>query len=134
LNRDDARQVVLIGQVQIAHDAKGGFVTLATAPDQLFRQAGLYLERLRAGGHPARYAGSPHLVAAVKQAVRVLNRDDARQVVLIGQVQIAHDAKDLDLYQVHWPQRQTNCFGKLGYTWSDSAPVVTLLAPLRSCG
>ncbi len=22
----------------------------------------------------------------------------------------------LDLYQVHWPQRPTNCFGKLGYT------------------
>lgn len=36
----------------------------------------------------------------------------------------------LDLYQVHWPQRPTNCFGKLGYTWADSAPVVTLLDTL----
>nr|MDK7249322.1 aldo/keto reductase [Corynebacterium amycolatum] len=29
-----------------------------------------------------------------------------------------------------WPQRPTNCFGKLGYTWADSAPVVTLLDTL----
>jgi aryl-alcohol dehydrogenase-like predicted oxidoreductase len=38
----------------------------------------------------------------------------------------------LDLYQVHWPQRPTNCFGKLGYSWSDSAPVVTLLETLEA--
>lgn len=38
----------------------------------------------------------------------------------------------LDLYQVHWPQRPTNCFGKLGYTWTDSAPVVTLLETLEA--
>lgn len=36
----------------------------------------------------------------------------------------------LDLYQVHWPQRPTNCFGKLGYSWTDSAPVVSLLDTL----
>ncbi|MGQ7173954.1 hypothetical protein ACUOCP_55175, partial [Escherichia sp. R-CC3] len=23
-----------------------------------------------------------------------------------------------------WPQRPTNCFGKLGYSWTDSAPAV----------
>ncbi|ALB63900.1 Oxidoreductase, aldo/keto reductase family [Cronobacter condimenti 1330] len=38
----------------------------------------------------------------------------------------------LDLYQVHWPQRPTNCFGKLGYSWSDSAPAVTLLETLEA--
>ena len=38
----------------------------------------------------------------------------------------------LDLYQVHWPQRPTNCFGKLGYTWADSAPVVSLLETLEA--
>ncbi|MDT3667496.1 NADP(H)-dependent aldo-keto reductase [Cronobacter dublinensis] len=37
----------------------------------------------------------------------------------------------LDLYQVHWPQRPTNCFGKLGYSWTDSTPVVTLLETLE---
>ena len=36
----------------------------------------------------------------------------------------------LDLYQVHWPQRPTNCFGKLGYSWTDSAPAVSLLDTL----
>lgn len=38
----------------------------------------------------------------------------------------------LDLYQVHWPQRPTNCFGKLGYTWNESAPAVTLLETLEA--
>ena len=27
----------------------------------------------------------------------------------------------LDLYQLHWPERKTNFFGKLGYPWNDSA-------------
>ncbi|WP_312772808.1 NADP(H)-dependent aldo-keto reductase [Atlantibacter hermannii] len=38
----------------------------------------------------------------------------------------------IDLYQVHWPQRATNCFGKLGYSWSDSAPVITILETLEA--
>ncbi len=39
----------------------------------------------------------------------------------------------LDLYQVHWPQRQTNTFGKLGYTWSDTTSLpVTLLETLEA--
>lgn len=38
----------------------------------------------------------------------------------------------LDLYQVHWPQRPTNCFGTLGYKWTESAPVVTLLETLEA--
>lgn len=31
---------------------------------------------------------------------------------------------------MHWPQRPTNCFGKLGYSWTDSAPAVSLLDTL----
>lgn len=38
----------------------------------------------------------------------------------------------IDLYQVHWPQRTTNCFGKLGYTWTDNAVPVTLLETLEA--
>ena len=38
----------------------------------------------------------------------------------------------LDLYQVHWPQRATNCFGKLGYEWTESQPVITLLETLEA--
>lgn len=38
----------------------------------------------------------------------------------------------IDLYQVHWPQRATNCFGKLGYTYTDNAVAVTLLETLEA--
>ena len=38
----------------------------------------------------------------------------------------------IDLYQVHWPQRQTNCFGKLGYQYSDASVPVTLLETLEA--
>lgn len=38
----------------------------------------------------------------------------------------------LDLYQLHWPQRQTNCFGKLNYTYTDSTVPVTLLETLEA--
>ncbi len=29
----------------------------------------------------------------------------------------------VDLYQIHWPARQTNFFGQLGYTCGDAAPL-----------
>ncbi|QTF09622.1 NADP(H)-dependent aldo-keto reductase [Brenneria izadpanahii] len=38
----------------------------------------------------------------------------------------------LDLYQLHWPQRQTNCFGKLSYQYTDEKPAVTLLETLEA--
>lgn len=38
----------------------------------------------------------------------------------------------LDLYQLHWPQRQTNFFGKLGYQYSDTSANVTLLETLEA--
>ncbi|KFC06176.1 aldo-keto reductase family oxidoreductase [Trabulsiella guamensis ATCC 49490] len=38
----------------------------------------------------------------------------------------------LDLYQLHWPQRPTNCFGKLGYEWTETQPVITLLETLEA--
>ena len=38
----------------------------------------------------------------------------------------------LDLYQLHWPQRQTNCFGKLNYQYTDSTATVTLLETLEA--
>ncbi|SFN08745.1 Predicted oxidoreductase [Izhakiella capsodis] len=36
----------------------------------------------------------------------------------------------IDLYQLHWPQRQTNYFGKLNYQYSDNSEPVTLLDTL----
>ena len=38
----------------------------------------------------------------------------------------------LDLYQLHWPQRQTNCFGKLNYQYAESTSTVTLLETLEA--
>ncbi|KGD76535.1 NADP(H)-dependent aldo-keto reductase [Pantoea vagans] len=38
----------------------------------------------------------------------------------------------LDLYQLHWPQRQTNYFGKLGYQYSETTAQVTLLDTLEA--
>ncbi len=38
----------------------------------------------------------------------------------------------LDLYQLHWPQRQTNYFGKLNYQYTDNAATVTLLETLEA--
>ncbi|CNB82321.1 putative aldo-keto reductase [Yersinia ruckeri] len=38
----------------------------------------------------------------------------------------------LDLYQLHWPQRETNCFGKLNYRYSNDTATVTLLETLEA--
>lgn len=38
----------------------------------------------------------------------------------------------LDLYQLHWPQRATNFFGKLNYCYSDEKAAVTLLETLEA--
>lgn len=37
----------------------------------------------------------------------------------------------LDLYQLHWPQRQTNFFGKLSYQYTEEQSPVTLLETLE---
>ncbi|EDP57517.1 NADP(H)-dependent aldo-keto reductase [Vibrio sp. AND4] len=36
----------------------------------------------------------------------------------------------VDLYQLHWPQRQTNCFGQLNYPYPDRQEEVTLIETL----
>lgn len=38
----------------------------------------------------------------------------------------------LDLYQLHWPQRQANFFGKLGYQYTEEQSPVTLLETLEA--
>ncbi|SUG31659.1 oxidoreductase [Salmonella enterica subsp. arizonae] len=54
-----------------------------------------------------------------------LDRKNIREALHASLTRLQTDY--LDLYQVHWPQRPTNCFGKLGYSWTDSAPVLSLL-------
>ncbi|EHK9048534.1 NADP(H)-dependent aldo-keto reductase [Vibrio vulnificus] len=38
----------------------------------------------------------------------------------------------VDLYQLHWPQRQTNCFGQLNYPYPDTQEEVTLIETLEA--
>ncbi|EIV8467193.1 TPA: NADP(H)-dependent aldo-keto reductase [Vibrio vulnificus] len=38
----------------------------------------------------------------------------------------------VDLYQLHWPQRQTNCFGPLNYPYPDTQEEVTLIETLEA--
>lgn len=38
----------------------------------------------------------------------------------------------LDLYQLHWPQRTTNCFGKLNYQYTDEKVTIPLLETLEA--
>ncbi|MEH0742054.1 NADP(H)-dependent aldo-keto reductase [Vibrio cholerae] len=38
----------------------------------------------------------------------------------------------VDLYQIHWPQRQTNCFGQLNYPYPDQQQEVTLIETLEA--
>ena len=40
----------------------------------------------------------------------------------------------IDLYQLHWPSRQTNYFGQLGYAHQDDAPDVSLHETLAVLG
>ena len=60
----------------------------------------------------------------------VLDRKNIREALHASLKRLQTDY--LDLYQVHWPQRPTNCFGKLGYTWADAVPAVTLLDTLEA--
>jgi aryl-alcohol dehydrogenase-like predicted oxidoreductase len=38
----------------------------------------------------------------------------------------------IDLYQIHWPQRDTNCFGQLNYPYPDQVQEVTLIETLEA--
>ncbi|USD64884.1 NADP(H)-dependent aldo-keto reductase [Vibrio sp. SCSIO 43136] len=38
----------------------------------------------------------------------------------------------IDLYQIHWPQRETNCFGQLNYPYPDEQQQVTLIETLEA--
>jgi aryl-alcohol dehydrogenase-like predicted oxidoreductase len=60
----------------------------------------------------------------------ILDRKNIREALDASLKRLQTDY--LDLYQVHWPQRATNCFGKLGYEWNDSTPPVTLLETLEA--
>jgi aryl-alcohol dehydrogenase-like predicted oxidoreductase len=39
----------------------------------------------------------------------------------------------IDLYQLHWPSRDTNCFGRLGYPYTKNDAEVSLEESLKAC-
>ena len=75
-------------------------------------------------------AGPGEIARHVRGGPR-LNRDNIRQAVIASLQRLQTDY--IDLYQVHWPDRNTNFFGQLGYVHQDSedsTPIVETLAAL----
>ncbi|RKZ42789.1 MAG: NADP(H)-dependent aldo-keto reductase [Gammaproteobacteria bacterium] len=61
-----------------------------------------------------------------------LNRDNIRQAVDASLQRLQTDY--IDLYQVHWPDRQTNFFGQLGYIHNDSEESTPIEETLSALG
>jgi len=59
-----------------------------------------------------------------------LDRDNIRHAVTQSLERLQTDV--IDLYQLHWPDRETNFFGKLGYTHPDADDSTPLLETLQA--
>jgi len=79
----------------------------------------------------SKVSGPPRNVDSGIRPHQILDRKNIRQALDASLKRLQTDY--LDLYQVHWPQRPTNCFGQLGYTWSDTTTIpVTILETLEA--
>ena len=74
-------------------------------------------------------AGSGEFVKHVRGGPR-LNRDHIHQAVNASLKRLQTDY--IDLYQVHWPERNTNFFGQLGYVHHEAEESIPLLETLEA--